>query len=130
MDEVKKRLMTVVGAFALGTVVTVTVLALINITEPENPDLADGATLAVLVFGVSGILVALRWWSNAGESQVEPGRFQIGFIVRVSIAEIGLLLGILGYVMTGRLLAPILGAALFLVALGFLALSLRRVSPA
>lgn len=126
MDVVKQRLMTVAGAFALGTIVTIVVLSLVEITEPESPDLANGAVVAAAAFGVAGLLLALRWWSTTGEYPVDPGRFQIGFIVRVSVAEVGLLLGVLGYVMTGQILAPIVGGALFLAALALMALSLGR----
>lgn len=127
MNEVKQRLLTLVGAFAVGTVVIIVVLALVDINEPESPELAGGAMLLAASFGVVGLLLALRWWSTTGETPPEPGRFQIGYIARIAIAELGLLLGILGYVMTGEILAPIIGGALFLAALSFMAVSLNRL---
>lgn len=128
MDEVRQRLMTLAGAFALGTIVIVAVLSFVDVNEPGNPELADGSMLAAAIFGVIGLLLALRWWSTTGEIPSEPGRFQIGFIVRIAIAEVGLLIGILGYLMTGEILAPIIGGALFLAALVVMTISLKRIA--
>jgi hypothetical protein len=57
----------------------------------------------------------------------EPSRLQVGFIVRVAIAEVGLLMGILGFVMSGSMLAPLIGGALFLGALAAMTMGLRRL---
>jgi hypothetical protein len=129
MDQVTHRLERLARAFAIGAIVLVVVLAVIDIGEPEDPDLADAAALTAAIIGVVGLLAALRWWSTAGERTVSPERIQIGFIVRVAVAETGLLLGVVGFVMTGSLLAPMIGCALFLAALAFLVMSLRRVEP-
>lgn len=127
MIEVKQRLMTIAGTFAVGTLVVVGAMALIDIGEPESPDLADGAALAAAVFGTIGLLLALRWWSTVGERPSDPNRIQMGFIIRVAIAEMGLLLGVVGYVMTGSILASVVGGSLFLGALALLAMGLKRI---
>ena len=128
MDQVRHRLEAVARAFAAGAIVLVGVLAVIDIGEAQDPDLADAAALASAIFGVIGLLAALRWWSTAGERTVGPERIQVGFIVRVAIAETGLLLGVVGFVLTGSLLAPMIGCVLFLAALVLLVLSLRRLA--
>lgn len=127
VSAVKKRLMTVTAAFAAGTVIVAASLSVIDI-EATSPELAAGAALAAAIFGTAGLLLALRWWSTAGETPQDPNRLQLGFIIRVAIAEIGLLLGVLGYVMTGSMLAPIVGGVLFLGSLGLLALGLNRTT--
>jgi hypothetical protein len=127
VSDVKKRLMTVVVTFAAGTVIVVAALTVIDV-EATSPEMADGAALVAAIFGTIGLLLALRWWSTAGEIPRDPNRLQLGFIVRVAIAESGLLLGALGYIMTGSLLAPIVGGGLFLGALGLMALGLNRIT--
>lgn len=128
MDTAKNKLRTVAGAFAVGAIAIVVVLWLVDLGEPESPDLADAAALTAAIFGAAGLLMALRWWSTAGERAVDPGRLQIGFIVRMAVAETGLLLGVLGFTMTGSMTAPIVGGALFLVALLLLVAGLGRVA--
>lgn len=128
MEAAKSKLRTVAGAFAFSAIAIVVVLSLIDLGEPENPDLADAAALTAAIFGAAGLLMALRWWSTAGERTVGPDRLQVGFIVRVAIAETGLLLGVLGFTMTGSMTAPIIGGTLFLVALLLLVAGLRRVA--
>lgn len=130
MEAAKSRLRLIAGAFAFGAVAIVVVLSLIDVGEPESPDLADAAALTAAIFGAVGLLLALRWWSNAGEKPVGPDRLQVGFIVRVAIAETGLLLGVLGFTMTGSMTAPIVGGALFLVALLLLVAGLGRIGEA
>ena len=122
----KRRLESIAGWFALGGVILVGVLALIDVGEPDDPGLGDAAVLLSAALGVIGLLVALRWWSIAGEHPVTPDGLQISFMLRVAIAETGLLLGVVGFAMTGSMAAPIIGGALFLVALLVLVLGLRR----
>ena len=106
----------------------VVVMSAIDLGEAESPDLADGAALAAAVFGVVGLLIALQWWSKFGEIQRSPASVQIGFIVRVAIAELGLLLGILALVMTGSSTPAYIGLGLFLLSLLVMTLGLRRIS--
>ena len=106
----------------------VVVMSAIDLGEAESPDLADGAALAAAVFGVVGLLIALQWWSKSGEIQRSPASVQFGFIVRVAIAELGLLLGILALVMTGSTTPAYIGLGLFLLSLLVKTLGLRRIS--
>mgnify|MGYP000255322204 CR=1 FL=1 len=53
-----------------------------------------------------------------------------GFIIRVAIAELGLLLGIVGLFMTGSLLPALVGLGLFLPALFLLYLGMNRTVEA
>jgi len=126
MSEVRQRLRLVAGAFAVGTVAVVAVLQMVSF-EAESPELKDATAVTAGVFGAIGLIIALRWWTNAGERSTEPSRLQIGFIARVAIAEMGLLMGILGYVMSGSMLAPIIGGTLFLGALAAMTIGLRRL---
>lgn len=128
MDNVKRTLNLVAGSFAAGAIIVVVVMAAIDLGEPESPDLADGAALAATIFGVVGLLVALQWWSRAGETERAPAAVQIGFIVRVAIAELGLLLGIMALVMTGSMTPAYIGLALFLLSLLVMRTGLGRIS--
>ncbi|MDJ0923683.1 MAG: hypothetical protein QNJ77_03895 [Acidimicrobiia bacterium] len=130
MDTVKQTLRVITAGFAVGPIILVLVVALIDLGEPENPELADGAALAVAVVGALGLLIALLWHSQAGERPRSPRRVQIGFIVRLAIAELGLLLGVLAVFTTGAILPVLIGLALFLLALLFLYLGLSRVYEA
>ena len=104
------------------------VLSAVDLGDAASPDLAGGAALATAAFGAVGLLFALRWWSRAGESTGDETRLMLGFIVRVAGAEVGLLMGVLGLIMTGSTTAPYIGLGLFLASLGILGLGLRRVS--
>lgn len=128
LEAVRRKLLLLAGAFAVGVVVIVSVLAAIDLGEAESPDLTEGATLAATILGVVGLLVALRWWAIAGERSSRPAQLQVGFVLRVAIAELGLLTGILGLVMTGSKTGLLIGAGLFLVALLILALALGKAS--
>jgi membrane protease YdiL (CAAX protease family) len=119
--------MTIAATFAAGAVIVVVAMALVDIGEPENPQLAESAALTAAAFGAIGLLVALRWWSGAGERPFDPNRIQLGFIIRVAIAELGLLLGVIGFVMTGSIAASVVGGTLFLGALALLAMGLKRI---
>ncbi len=99
----------------------------LDLGEPESPDLADGAALAATVFGVLGLLVALLWYSRAGETQPSPAKVQMGFIIRIAIAELGLFIGIVALVMTGSTTPTVIGFWLFLASLLMLWLGLRRI---
>lgn len=113
----------------MGAVALVGVLSAVDLGEAESPDLADAGALTAAFFGVIGLLVALQYWSRSGERTTATStNVQIGFIVRVAIAEMGLLIGILAQVMTGSKLPPLLGLALFLVSLLLLVLGLRRIT--
>lgn len=126
MSEVRQRLRLVAGAFAVGTVTVVAVLPMVSF-EAESPELKDATAVTAAVFGVIGLIVAFRWWTSVGERTNEPSRLQVGFIVRVAIAEVGLLMGILGFVMSGSMLAPLIGGALFLGALAAMTLGLGAI---
>jgi hypothetical protein len=128
MDNVRRTLNMVSGSFAAGGIMIVVVMSAIDLGEAESPDLADGAALAAAIFGVVGLLVALQWWSNSGEVQRSPASVQIGFIIRIAIAELGLLLGILALVMTGSMTPAYIGLGLFLLSLLVMTLGLRRIS--
>ena len=128
MDQAKRTLELIVASFAFFAVVTVVVLSLVDLGEPTEPDLSGGALLAVIVFGTIGLLLALLWSARAGESAMTPNRLMIGFIGRIAIAELGVLLGILGLVMTGAILPAYVGLGLFLGSLLLLALGLGRVT--
>lgn len=126
MSEVKQRLRLITGVFAVGTVAVIVALSLVSF-EAESPELKDATAVTAAVFGAIGLIVALRWWTSVGERMNEPSRLQVGFIVRVAIAEVGLLMGILGFVMSGSMLAPLIGGALFLGALAAMAMGLSRL---
>ncbi|MCP4304037.1 MAG: hypothetical protein GY788_03975 [bacterium] len=128
MKSVKGTLNLVAGSFAAGAIIVVVVLTAIDLGEPESPDLADGAALTATVFGVIGLLLALQWWSQAGETERTPAAVQIGFIVRVAIAELGVLLGILALVMTGSMTPAYIGLGLFLLSLLVMRTGLGRIS--
>lgn len=127
MDEAKRTLQLIANAFALAGVVIVVALSIVDFGEAANPDLAGGAAVAAAAFGAIGLLVALQWWSRAGETPRRANSLMLGFIVRVAVAEIGLLMGILGLIMTGSPTASYVGLGLFLAALALLTLGLRRV---
>jgi peptidoglycan/LPS O-acetylase OafA/YrhL len=127
MDPVKRTLNLVTGAFALTAVVAVAVLTGLDIGTPERPDLVDGAVLATAVLGGIGLLVALVWTARSGERHTDPNRLMLGYITRLAITEVGVLLGIVGLLYTGSTTAPYLGLALFLLSLAALAAGLRRI---
>ena len=127
MAAVKRTLRIIAASFAGAAVVFVVVFTTVDIGDPQNPDLSDGAALAATALGVVGLLVALRWWSGAGEKVRTPTNVQMGFIVRIAVAELGLLLGILAIFMTGSATAAFIGLALFLVALLLLVAALSRI---
>ena len=129
MEAVKNTIRMVSAGFAIGPVMLVIVVALMDLGEPESPELADGATLAVAVIGLIGLLIASLWYSRAGDRPRRPGSVQNGFIVRVAIAELGLLLGVVGLFMTGSLLPMFVGLGLFLPSLLLLYLGVNRIEP-
>jgi len=129
MEAVKNTIRMVSAGFAIGPVMLVIVVALMDLGEPESPELADGATLAVAVIGLIGLLIASLWYSRAGDRPRRPDRVQNGFIVRVAIAELGLLLGVVGLFMTGSLLPMFVGLGLFLPSLLLLYLGVNRIEP-
>jgi hypothetical protein len=126
MSEVKRRLRLITAGFAVGAVVVIVALSLVSF-EAESPELKGATAVTATVFGAIGLIVALRWWTSVDERMNEPSRLQVGFIVRVAIAEVGLLMGILGFVMSGSMLAPLIGGALFLGALAAMTLGLHRL---
>lgn len=127
MAALKRTLKIVAAAFAGAGVIFVVVFAAADLGEPQNPDLADGAVLASAALGVIGLLVALQWWSRAAEQTRTPTNLQMGFIMRVAIAELGLLTGILAVFMTGTLTAAVIGLGLFLASLLLMVTGLDRI---
>lgn len=127
---VRQKVRLIAASFGFGTVILVVVLGAIDIGEPDAPDLAEGAVLATTVFGVIGLLIALRWWSTAAERPRGAARLQLGFIIRVAFAEVGFLIGILGRIMTGSMTALVVGVALFLIALLLLVLAVGKTPDA
>lgn len=113
---------------AVGPLLLVIVVVLVDIGEPESPDLAEGATLAAGVVGLIGLLIAAIWFSGAGDRPRQPAAVMNGFIIRLAIAELGLLLGILGLFMTGSVLPVVVGIGLFLPALLLLYLGMNRMT--
>jgi len=128
VQDVKRTLNLIAGSFAIAGIAIAAVLSAIDLGEPTSPDLADGGALASAIFGAIGFLIALQWWSRAGEISRTAARVQMGFIVRVAVAETGALLGILTLMMTGSNTALLIGLALFLVSLLLLTLGLSRIS--
>jgi O-antigen/teichoic acid export membrane protein len=128
MTAVKRTLRILAASFAGAAVVFVAVFALAEFGEPPDPDLADGAVLAAAAIGAIGLLVSLQWWSRAGEQPRTPARVQMGFIIRVAIAELGLLIGIMAVFLTGSLTAIAVGMALFLISLLMLVAGLNRIA--
>ena len=127
MKSVEKSLSMITAGFAVGPAFLIIGVALIDFGVPPSPELADGATLAVGLIGVAGLLIAALWYSSAGDRVRSPSGVVNGFIIRVAIAEVGLLLGIVGFYMTDSLLPAIIGLALFLPALLLLYLGMRRM---
>lgn len=123
----KRTLRVLAAAFAAAAAVFVAVFSLVDVGDPQSPDLADGAVLAVAAIGVVGFLVCLQWWSRAGEVPRAPARVQMGFIIRVAIAELGLLIGVMAVFLTGSLTAATIGMALFLLSLLLLVAGLNRI---
>ncbi len=130
MSAVLRTLRTIAVGFAFGPIAVAVVIAFLDLGEPESPDLADGATAAVIVLGAIGLVVALLWWSRAGDAGRTPAAVQIGFIIRLAIAELGFLLGILAVFMTGAVAPMFVGLGFFLASLFFMVLSLRRIEDA
>lgn len=130
MVAVKRMLRLVTASFAAAAVAIVIVLAGIDRSEAPSPDLADGAVLAVAVVGLIGLVVAALWYSQAGGRPLPPARVQTGFIIRIAIAEFGLLLGVLAIFLTGALVPAMIGLGLFLVALLLLYLGLNQIPDA
>ncbi len=127
MDQAKRTLNFIIGAFAIGAVALVGVLSAVEIDDPSDPDLAGGATMTAAIFGGFGLLLALIWVVRAGERHRGPNRLLTAIIVRVAVAELGLLMGILGLLMTGSMTASYIGLGLFLASLALLGAGLRRV---
>lgn len=130
MVAVKRTLRLVTITFAVAAVAIVIVLAGIDRSEPPSPDMADGAVLAVAVVGLIGLVIAAMWYSQAAGRPAPPARVQTGFIIRIAIAELGLLLGITAIFLTGALGPAIVGLGLFLVALLLLYLGLNQIPDA
>lgn len=128
MESAKRTLTMIAASFAIAGVIGVLVLTSLDLGDPAEADLAGGATLTAAVFGAIGLVAALVWTARAGDRSPEPQRLLVGFVVRVAIAELGVLLGILGLVMTGSATPPYVGLGLFLAALFVLYLGLRRVA--
>lgn len=126
MATTKTTLRLIAAGFAIGSVVLVALLALLDLGGTDNADLADGAALAAGVFGFVGLVIALLWWSRISERPRTPAELQIGFLVRMAVAELGLLLGILAVFMTGAVGPAMIGLGLFLLALLLLVLALAR----
>jgi hypothetical protein len=125
LANVKRTLRLIAGSFAAGSVALVAVLSLLDLGEAESPDLADSAAVLAGVIGVVGLLLAVVWWARISERPRSPAALQMGFLVRAAIAEVGLLIGVLGFFMTGSLTAPLIGLGLFLAALLFLVLAVN-----
>lgn len=128
MESAKRTLTMITTSFAIAGVIGVLVLTSLDLSDPVEPDLAGGATLAAAIFGAIGLVVALVWTARTGDRSPDPQRLLIGFVIRVAIAELGVLIGILGLVMTGNATAPYLGLGFFLASLFVLYLGLRRIS--
>lgn len=128
MEQAKRTLNLIVGSFAVGAVVLVVILSAIEVGNAASPELANGATLAAGVFGAVGLLFALLWVSRSGERSRTPNQLLSGFVVRVAVAELGLMMGILGLVMTGSMTAAYVGLGFFLTSLLFLGAGLRRIA--
>ncbi len=128
MEQAKRTLNLIVGSFAIGAVVLVVILAAVEFGDPASPDLADGATLTAGLFGAAGLLVSLVWLSRSGERSRTPNQLLSGFVIRVAIAELGLMMGILGLVMTGSMTASYVGLGFFLASLLLLGVGLRRIA--
>jgi hypothetical protein len=127
MVAVKRTLRLITASFAAGAVVIVIVLAGVSRNEPQSPDLADGALLAVAVIGLVGLVIAAVWYARAGAHPSSPAQVQMGYIIRIAVAELGLLLGVLAIFLTGTLVPALTGLGLFLVALLMLYLGLNQI---
>ncbi|MCP3998863.1 MAG: hypothetical protein GY722_27895 [bacterium] len=128
MESARRTLIMIASSFAVAGVVAVVVLTSLDLSDPVEPDLAGGATLTAAMFGAIGLVLALTWTARAGDRSPEPQRLLVGFIMRVAIAELAVMMGILGLVMTGSASAPYVGLSFFLASLFVLYLGLRRVS--
>ncbi len=127
IDAVRSTLRLTAASFAIGAIVVVVVFSSLDLGDAERPDLADGAALAAAILGAIGLLIALQWWSRAGEQPRTPASLQTGFIIRVAVAELGLLLGIVGLYMTGSASAALIGLGFFLISLLLLMMGANRV---
>ena len=127
MEQAKRTLNLIIVSFAVAGIIGAIVLTAVEFPEPPNPDLADGAVRAAGAFGAIGLLVTLVWVARSGERKLTPNRLLVGFVIRVAVAELGLLMGILGLLSTGSTTAVYLGLVFFLVSLALLAVGLRRI---
>lgn len=127
MDQAKRTLTIIAGSFAGAGISIVLVLSALDLGDPASPDLAEGAALAAAVFGAIGLVAALIWASRSGEGRPSPNSVTVGFIIRVALAELGLLIGILGLFMTGSVTPSYIGLGFFLASLLALSAGLRRV---
>lgn len=127
MTLVARRLRMLAASFGAGAVGIAAIAVLVGGSDAAQPDLAEGAVLAAGVLGAIGLLAALRWWSIAGERPTSPAQVQVGFIVRVAVAETGLFIGFVGIFITGSITAVLTGLASFLLSLLALVLALNRI---
>ncbi len=127
MDQAKRTLNLITSSFAVAAVLAVVVLSTIDLGTPDQPDLADGAALATAAVGAVGLVVALLWTARSGERGSDPNRLMLGYVTRLAITELGVLLGIVGLFLTGSTTALYLGLGLFLLSLVVLAAGLRRI---
>ena len=75
-------------------------------------------------------MIAALWYSHAGERPASPAQVQSGFIIRIAVAELGLLLGVMAIFLTGALLPALIGLGLFLISLLLLYLGLKQIPDA
>ena len=127
MAAVKRAMRLLAVGFAVAAILIVAVLAGVGRDDPQDPDLADGAVLAVAIAGSIGLVIAALWYARAGARPSSPAQVQMGFIVRIAIAEVGLLLGVMAIFLTGSLLPALIGLGLFLVAVLLLYLGIDQI---
>ena len=127
MEQAKRTLNLIIISFAVAGIIGAIVVTNVELPEPPNPDLADGAARAAGAFGAVGLLVALAWVARSGERAPNPNRLLMGFVVRVAVAELGLLMGLLGLFSTGSTTAVYVGLVFFLASLVLLAFGLRLI---
>lgn len=115
VTKLTSRILTGVGV--LGLVYGVGIILLVTPGEGAQTPFALGAGVA----GLAGVVWAMVWRNRMLTTPVHPRRFLSTAVIAAAVTELGLLIGITGYVTAGDLLGPAIGGVLFIV--GILILS-------
>jgi hypothetical protein len=105
------RILTGVGI--LGLIYGAGIIFLVTPGEGSSSLFIAGSAL----FGVAGMVWAVLWRNRVLAKPTGPRRFLTGTVIAAAVAELGLLVGLTGYVTTGDLLGPAIGGVLFILSI-------------